>query len=334
MRKTLAGLVVVLFLLEACATNRPDWTDSGKSQEYPASQYLTGIGTGGDLEAAKDRARANLAKVFSVKVSETTEDITRAARKRGSAGVENVNETRVERIISSRTDKVLTGVRIVETWQDSGTAVYYTLAVLSRLQASTNLRQEIERLDSATRIYVKRARSEGDILRKVRFASMALDKQVARRVYQRTLRIVDRSGRGAPSPWQVAKLGSDLERLLRRVRIAPQVVADTTGNLKTSVSSALASAGFGVEEGKQAQFVLDAKLDLEDIGYRDGWYWTRGVLEITLQERPGNRIRGNSRWAVKAAGTSGGDARQRIATKVDALLKREIKSAIIKFATR
>jgi len=325
---------VVLFLLGGCATNRPDWTDSGKSQEYPASQYLTGIGTAGKLEAAKDRARANLAKVFSVKVSETTEDITRAARKRGSAGVENINETRVERIISSRTDKVLTGVRIAETWQDPDTAGYYTLAILSRIQASTNLRQEINRLDSATRIYVKRARSEGDILRKVRFASLALDQQVARQVYQRTLRVVDRSGRGAPSPWQVAKLGSDLERLLRRVRISPRVVSDTTGSLKTSVSSALASAGFGVEDGKRAEFVLDARLDLEDIGYRDGWYWTRGVLEITLQERGSNRIRGSVRWAVKVAGNSIGDARQRIATKVDSLLKREIKASIIKFATR
>ena len=181
---------------------------------------------------------------------------------------------------------------------------------------------------------VKRARGEGDILRKVRSASLALDEQVARQAYQRTLRVVDRSGRGAPSPWDVAKLGSDLERLLRRVRITPQVISDTTGSLKTSVSSALASSGFGVEEGKQAEFVLDAKLDLEDIGYRDGWYWTRGVLEITLRERAGNRIRGSVRWAIKAAGTSTGDAKQRIATKADSLLKREIKSSIIKFATR
>ena len=334
MTKTLAGLVVAAFALGACASNQPDWTDSGKSKEYPASRYLTGIGTANDLGAAKDRARANLAKVFSVKVSEVTEDITRVARKRGTAGAKNINETRVERIISSRTDQVLIGVRVAETWQGSGTKAYYALAVLPRSQASNNLRQEIDRLDRATRIYVKRARGEGDILHKVRSASLALDEQVARQAYQCTLRIVDRSGRGAPSSWDVAKLSSDLERLLRRVRIAPHVISDTIGSLKTSVSSALASAGFGVDDGEKAEFVLEAKLDLEDIGYRDGWYWIRGVLEITLQERASNRIRGSARWTVKAAGNSTGDARQRITTKVDSLLKHEIKASIIKFATR
>ncbi|MEE8387742.1 MAG: LPP20 family lipoprotein [Acidiferrobacterales bacterium] len=334
MRKMLTGLVVVVFVLGACASSQPDWIDSGKSKEYPSSRYLTGIGTANDLEAAKDRARANLAKVFSVKVSEVTEDITRVARKRGTAGTDNINETRVERIISSRTDQVLTGVRVAETWQGSGARAYYALVVLSRLQASNNLRQEVDRLDRATRIYVKRARGEGDILRKVRSASLALDEQVARQAYQKMLRVVDRSGRGAPSPWDVAKLSSDLEQLLRRVRISPHVISDTIGSLKTSVSSALASAGFGIDDGEEAEFVLDAKLDLEDIGYQDGWYWTRGVLEITLKERASKRIRGSVRWAVKAAGSSTGDAKQRIATKVDSLLKREIKASIIKLATR
>ena len=68
MSKTYAGLIVLLLLLAGCASGRPDWTESGKSNEYPASRYLTGIGTAADLGTAKDRARANLAKIFSVKI--------------------------------------------------------------------------------------------------------------------------------------------------------------------------------------------------------------------------------------------------------------------------
>ena len=334
MRKTYAGLMVVLLLLAGCASGRPGWTDSGKSKDYPANRYLIGIGTAADLGTAKDRARANLAKIFSVKISEVTEDLTSHARKSGAAGTEYINEARVERLISSRTEHVLTGVQIAQTWQGPKTRAYYVLAVLPRLQASNNLRQEIDRLDRTTRTYVKRARNEGDTLRKVRAASIALDAQLARQAYQRTLRVIDRSGRGEPPKWEMAKLSSDLGRLLRRVRIAAQVNDDTTGTLQTSVSGALAIAGFLVSKDEAAEFVLDARLRMEDIGLRDGWYWIRGVLEIKLTERVSKRARGNTRWTIKAAGHSTGDARQRIANKADALLKRQLKSSIIKFSTR
>lgn len=326
--------MVVLLLLAGCASGRPDWTDNGKSKDYPANRYLTGIGTATDLGTAQDRARANLAKIFSVKISEITEDVTRHARKSGVAGTKHINEARVERLISSRTEQVLTGVQIAETWRGPRTRDYYVLAVLPRRQASNNLRQEIDRLDRTTRTNVKRARNEDDSLRKVRAASIALDAQIARQAYQRTLRIIDRSGRGEPPKWEMAKLSNDLDRLLHRVRIAPQVTDDATGTLKTSVSGALAIAGFLVSEDKAAEFVLDARLSMEDIGFRDGWYWTRGVLEIKLRERASKRARGNVRWPIKAAGHSAGDAKQRIANKADALLKRQLKSSIIKFATR
>lgn len=335
MRVLFASLGLSLVILAGCASgSKPGWVDSGKSRSYPVSRFLVGIGSASDLEAAKDRARANVAKIFSVKVSEVTEDVTRHASEKSGSVVKAVNQARVERIISSRTDKVLTGVLIAQTWQDKKTSVHYAMAVLSRTHAANNLRQEIGRLDRATTMYVKRAQGEGDILRKVRSASLALDAQVARRAQQRSLRVVDSSGVGSPPHWEIAKLNSDLEELLRRVRISPKVEADTTGKLSESVNNALAVSGFRINLGDAGEFVLNAKLDLEDLGLRDGWYWTRGVLEIALKERVSGRARGSIRWAIKAAGKTASDAQQRIANKADSLLKRQMKSAIIKFATR
>jgi hypothetical protein len=333
MKKLIPFLLLFVFMVGGCASSRPDWTDSGKSELYPPSRYLTGIGTATDLESAKDRARANLAKVFSASISEVTEDITRHASKSGSGGQQHINEERIERIISSRSEHVLTGSRIAETWQEQKTNTYYVLATISRLQAENNLLQEIKRLDNATRIYIKRAQKEGDILRKVRAASNAVDAQVARLAFQRKLRIVDTSGHGSPSKWQISKLNSDLERLLRRVRISPQVVNDTTGTLKTSATAALSTAGFKISGSKTAEFVLEARLDLESIGYRDDWYWSRGVLQVTLKERATGHERGSARWPLKAAGTSNKDAEQRIGTKVQSLLNLQLRDTIVKFAT-
>lgn len=334
MRMFIPFLLLLVFVVAGCASSRPDWTDSGKSEQYPSNRYLTGIGTATDLESAKDRARANLAKVFSANISEVTEDITRHTSKRGSGAEQLFNDERVERIISSRTEHVLTGSSIAETWQEQKTNTYYVLATISRSQAENNLLQEITRLDDATRIYVNRAQKERDILRKIRAASNAVDAQVARLAFQRNLRIVDASGRGAPTKWKISKLNSDLERLLHRVRISPQVVNDTAGALRTSTSAALSMAGFQVSDSKTAEFVLESRFDLENIGYRDKWYWTRGVLEVTLKERATGHERGSARWPLKAAGTSSNDAEQRIATKADLLLKRQLRDTIIKFATK
>lgn len=335
MNKLLPLWIVVVLLVGGCASGgRPDWADSGKSKAYPSDRYLTGIGTASELEVSKDRARANLAKIFSVKIDQVTEDVTKHGKRSGSAGSQIINEARVERIISSRTEHVLTGARIAETWQGPKTRAYYSLAVMPRLQASNNLKQEITRLDNATRTYVKRAQGDSDILRKVRAASIAVDAQVARVAYQRTLRIVDSSGKGIPPKYDISRLNSDLERLLRRVRIEPLVIDDSTGTLRTSTSAALSMSGFQVSDGDTAEFVLDTRLSLENIGYRDKWYWSRGVLQIALKEKATGRERGSVRWAMKAAGHSTGDAEQRIATKADSLLKRQLRDTIVKFAIR
>ena len=227
----------------------------------------------------------------------------------------------------------MTGSKVAETWRGPETKAYYAFAVLPRVQASGNLKQEIARMDNATATYVKRFNSEGDTLRKVHAASVALDAQVARLAYQRTLRAIDRNEPGVPLKWDVTRLSRDLERVLLRVRIEPQVLDDTTGTLSSSTRSALSISGFQVAESESAEFVLNASLDLENIGYRDKWYWSRGVLQVTLREKVSGRERGSVRWAMKAAGKTTGDAERRIATKVDSLLKRQLRDSIIKFAT-
>jgi len=335
MNKLFSVILMLTLLLGGCATGgRPDWADGGKSKTYPENRYLTGVGTATELETAKDRARANLAKFFSVKTDDVKAGVARTVGKADAGLVQYINQSRVEQLIRNRTRQVLTGARIAETWQGPETKAYYALAIQPRLQASNNLKQEIVRLDNATRGYVRRSKTGGDILKQVRAASVAVDAQVARLGYQGILQKVDASDRGTSSDWDIKALIRDLERLLRRVRIAPLVADDPTGTLRTSTSAALSTTGFEAGDGTTAEFILDTRLELENIGYKDKWFWSRGVLVVTLRERVTGKERGNVRWAIKAAGHSTGDAEQRIATKADALLKRQLRETIIKFAVR
>ena len=101
-----------------------------------------------------------------------------------------------------------------------------------------------------------------------------------------------------------------------------------------SVQGALTGAGFRVNVDDTSEFILDVRLNLEDLGIRDNWYWSRGVLKMTLRERASGRDRGSVSWAIKASGRSNSDAEQRIAEKSDSLLKRQVRASIVKFATR
>lgn len=332
MRKNIVALLVLIIVLAGCASGRPDWTDSGDSKKYPGSRYFTGFGTSTDLDAAKSRARSNLTDQFLVKATEAAKAEAIALRSENSQAASLVNSRRVHSIIKRRTDKIIVGSRIGGTWRGPKTKNHYALAVLARGQVTGSLRNEINRLDRATATYVKRSKRGDDVLRQIHAASIALDAQIARGAFQR---ILGETHKDAPaSTWQIANLGAVLDALLKRVRITPQVVDDTTGTLLTSVQGALSAAGFRVSADDTAEFILDVNLALEDTGIRDNWYWSRGVLKLTLTERISGRSRGSISWVIKAAGRSNSDAEQRIAEKSDSLLKRQIRTSIIKLATK
>lgn len=325
-------LLVVTAVLAGCASGRPDWADGGNSSRYPDSRYFTGFGTSTNLDAAKSRARSDLKVQFLAKTTTAAKAEVSLLKQENKPAASLVNSQRVHSIISRRADKILVGAKIGGTWLGPKTNSHYALAILPRGQVTGTLRSEVNRLDRATGTYARRSKNEKDILRRIHAASVALDAQIARGAFQRVLLKTDK--KAIANKWQLASLGTVLDNLLKRVRISPRVVDDTTGSLLTSVQSALSGAGFRVNNDESAEFILDVHLALEDTGIRDNWHWSRGVLKISLQERATGRNRGSISWEIKAAGRNISDAEQQIASKSDSLLKRQIRASVVKFATR
>lgn len=338
MNKFLAPLLgCALLTAGGCASqpSQPDWV-TGNSQKYQAEQYLIGRGQADKPEEAKDRARADLAKIFEVSVAVDSEDVQSFSQKtegkaegKKAAGDYTAQATR--RIVT-RTDQMIQGIQIVELWQGPVTKMHHALAVLPRLQAGTGLRQEIERLDAATRKYLEQARASSDILIKIGAANQALEAQIERAAYQKSLRVVDPTGRGAESEWNTAKLNADLTDLLKRVRVAPRMAPGAPEGLSTVVSGALAAAGFLIETGEKPDYILHAKLPLEDLGLQQGWYWQRGVLEITLTEVATSRVRGSKRWDIKVSAQQQETARQRVLDQAGTILKKELRATLSGFS--
>ena len=77
MRKNIVAVLLLTIVIAGCASGPPDWTDSGKSKEFPGSRYFTGFGTSTNLDAAKSRARGNLTDQFLKKVTDADRKSTR-----------------------------------------------------------------------------------------------------------------------------------------------------------------------------------------------------------------------------------------------------------------
>lgn len=325
-------VVAFVSLLTGCATKptQPDWV-TGEAAKYPSAQYLSGRGIAGSQEEARDRARADLAKVFQVAVVADSEDVQ--SFKSDAAGGAGQYEGQATRRVSTRTDQIVRGIQIAELWQDPSTRNHYALAVLPRLQAASSLRQQIGQLDDGIKTNIDQSRNNTDLFLKIAAASRALDLQIERDGLQKSLQVVDVTGRGLDTQLSAAKLKADLDGLLKRVRVSSQISSDSPASMAEIVAGALAQAGFMLETGDHPDFALKARMNLTDMGLVSGWYWQRGTLEVTLVESANGRVRGTKRWPIKASAIDKETAAKRAVDQADEILKKELGGAIIEMAT-
>lgn len=275
----------------------PDWV-AGNPAEYPRADYLIGRGQGPTAVRARDRARADLAKIFEVAIEEVTRDVQAFQRLRDEGKSAEFGELAVERRLWTRTDRVLEGVEIAEQWRDPDGEVVHALAVMPRARAVRQLRAEIRTLDDATQRAIQRARGEGDLLARIDAASRAVAAQQQRAALQRQLRAVDPSGRGVAVRWALDRLVADRDRLRAQLRVRVQPQGADRERLARIARTTLGDAGLRVVD--DGEHTLRVVLDTNRLGPRDGWYWQIGTLSVELVD-PEGVTRGGWRWPVKVA---------------------------------
>ncbi len=325
----------LLAVLGGCASpdtdsGMPAWIN-GNSPAYPAEQYLIGRGEADHAAVARDRARADLAKIFEVSISEQSQDITEYSRTTGSGEQTRASlESAVSRQISTRTDQTLSHIDIAEIWQDPETGRHYALAVLDRLKAGQQLREEIQHLDTLTASAIDTARQQDNILRQLGEANRAVETQLQRRALQRQLQVTDPGGIGVRKRYDLGQLLQDRHALAQRIRIQTRIQQDASGQLPAIIDGALAEAGFS-QVNENANFRLEAYLDLSTFPEQN-WHWIHGTLQIVLTSLNDDAVQGSHRWEVKQAASRPLLARQRAMDNLNERLNRELRNVIIGFA--
>jgi len=327
MKRTL--LFIVLLLLAACSKPAtPDWI-KGASAEYSTDRYLLGRGQADSIARAGDRARADLAKVFTVLVQERSHD--QLLWQRGGEGLESLQSS-VSRQIRAQTDQLLEGVRIAETWQAEEGGDYYVLAILDRLQAETRIRAKIFQLDDETTQNIERAKRETNLAEQIAAARDALLAQFERQHEQQLLTIIDRTGSGITPRYKLSELKNDFDQLLERWQIAPQVLQDDFGGLHDILVGALGN--IGLQHGVSidaADYLLIGELVSEELNTADGWFWLRGALTVSLVDRDNGGVLGTHEWPFKTSSRQQEMVSIRARQQLKQVLDRELLKVLIDF---
>jgi hypothetical protein len=322
-------LLFLVSLLTACSTasKQPQWINAN-SDEYPTNAYLLGRGQSDNRALAQDRARADLSKVFQLRITEQSEDVVTFVAQDQQAGK---IETSASRYITTQTDQIVEGIRIAELWQNPANGQYHALAVLERNQAANDLRQAIQGQDTATELEIAFARQQKDLFSRIGHASQAVAIQSSRYENQRLLKIIDPTGIGVPATHNLTALRSHRDELLQRVQVELQLLNDPIGGVEPILQGALAAAGFRHSANNKANYRLEADLQLDGFNDAKGWYWYRGSLQINLLDNTGGQSQGSHRWDLKVAAQNPATAAQRARDMINKRLDAELRSVIVSF---
>ncbi|HUU39768.1 MAG TPA: LPP20 family lipoprotein, partial [Desulfatiglandales bacterium] len=226
---------------------RPDWVD-GNSSQYPSSGYLTGVGYDSERELAENKARTEIAKIFLSRIESKTKSYQSYLQVSSKGKLDIEENLSIQDITEVSTQMVLSGVRIVQVYQETKPeSLFYALAVLDREQSMNILTDKIRELDMDIKDFLLRAEAEKDMLARVKYLKQAVRKHVMREAYDAELRIVNGIGTGISPPISFTEIKSRLESVLfRDFLIGVSVIGSRADEVQDALIQGLNQQGFSV----------------------------------------------------------------------------------------
>ncbi len=328
MKKLLIMFCPILLAFNVQADKAPDWVShQGRGN---SEIFLSATGTAANIELAKDRALGNLAKIFEAQVSDTTrrESISHVNIELGEETLEQ--DHRLTQRVQVKSDVVIKGAVISEIWHDPSLQLYHALAELNRVQAKNNLFDEILQLDEQTLVLLKQQKITQDRLQRIAYTTQAIELQQQRQALQQMLKIIDLHGLGDEAPWRLSELALLLEKQLQDLSLSLVISHDQASEkLERTLLAAMTNAGFSTSA--QGDYQLAAQLDVNDLGFQQGWYWQRAVLEVQLKQ--GKQLLGSHSFRFKVAALRQTELERRLLSMISQKLNDELYITVLGFAS-
>ena len=314
---------------------RPDWVD-GPSSEFPYTRYITGIGYGADRQAAEDKARAEVSKIFFSDIHSSNRTYQKILESR-SGGMSTSHESiNFAEIIKVSTHKILSGVRVVQVFRDPGSQPeFFALAVLDRSQSRVILRGKIHELDENIQLLISAVGRQQDTLSRVKLLQASIRKHALRQAYNTELKIVDPGAGGIPPPVNITDIKTRLNKaLLKDFFIALSLEGPGADEVGQAIVEALNRKGYSVcEEIDKASILARGMIEIKSYPQSvTGWVFVRWKAYFDLVDREGGAVFGSVQKSGKAGhltlyhaeDRAVGDMRQVLAFEISENLNRYI----------
>lgn len=228
--------------------DKPAWIDS-EDHQFPANQYLVGMGQASSKPAAAERAYGAVARIFTAKVTAQARDWESYVLIENRGRSHDRRHLTLEQLTQVSTDKVLENVRILDTWFDPGTRIHYALAGMNRQQAEAAMLERIADLDRRVDTELAASQESQDKLAKIRNMKRAVNHLVLREAYNTDLRVIRASGQGLSARHSVAELAANLEVFLaNNLAIGVEVRGEQAEATKRAVIEGLIREGLPVTD--------------------------------------------------------------------------------------
>ena len=250
-------------------------------RDYSKELYLTATGTGASEPEARDRAVAELSRIFESTVESDTFDSVRSVI---SGGEEKLDST-IESMVRVTSMVELRGVEIGTGGRDENTGIYRATAFLERRKARRLWEADMGELDGRIAAEVELARaSAGSGVERYRGLRRAMSIWIEREVVASRLRVLG-YGAGA-SPYDMAETYKELAQ----TKAALAFYFDTKGEGRAVVAEIIADElgrrGFAVAPTiTGASAVVRVTVRVEPVRLDNpGWEFARAFVTLSVED--------------------------------------------------
>ncbi len=337
MKNNPANLAVVclcLFLSGGCthspatvsaAGGQPAWL-RGDAPDYPAPAFLTATGSASKAETARDRALANLAKIFAVNIDAVQLSRESVSVASGGKPASLDKRQRLDSRVSTRTEQRMQGARIAALWQNPQDASYHALAVLDRHQARRHLRAEMNRIEATMRRLLPPRPPRRTVLSQIHDVQTAIGLFDEWQGLRKKWQVVDGGGHAVSLPWSMDDLLARRRELLKRFPLRLAVSDENALGLADTIQAVMHQSGLvGDERGHRLLAVLKTRPVFEE----NGWYWLRASLRLQLQNPDASRTLGVRIESMKVSARHENDLKARLQKRLRHFLEKNLFDSIL-----
>jgi len=290
--------MVLLAILGGCLTTGADMTADKKNDQqaqtkqaaksavhYPDAEYMTAEGSGQSEAEARDRALAELGRIFESKVvSETSDTMSSVYQQKGASKGTEAFTQEVREKVRVTSKMAFEGVQTKDVWFVEADRLHHALAVLNRADARASWGGKVKELDdraSAELAAIDKLKS-----RFARFRALAAIEGfwLDRAVFASRLRVI--GAQTPPPPYDMARILKDRAAVKSEVTLFIEATGDEADIMRDALSSQLTASGFRIAAGRaSADILITSTVTARPLDINNpGWKFSRAEATTTLKD--------------------------------------------------